>query len=169
MPEFSGVVRWPDEVPAAEAGTVDAGLAALLAAYHLRTEAEKGNAVAAVAGLPERYRAEALDPRAAFAGDDVLLALAGSAAVGCLVVTAPVGGRSEIKRLWTEPEFRGRGIASALLDAAFAQAAKRGAGVVRLSVWQWRTDAIALYERLGFGAAESWDERDRLVCLERAL
>ncbi|MEU7606176.1 hypothetical protein AB0B44_35625, partial [Streptomyces sp. NPDC041003] len=32
--------------------------------------------------------------------------------VGCLVVTAPADGRSEIKRLWTDPEFRGRRIAS---------------------------------------------------------
>ncbi|MFH8687644.1 GNAT family N-acetyltransferase [Streptomyces anulatus] len=157
------VVRWPGQ-----AVPVDDSVAALLAAYHLRTEAEKGESVADVDGLPDRYRAEITDPRTAFTGDVVLVALLGDAAAGCLVVTSPADGRSEIKRLWTDPEFRGRGIASALLDAALAHAAESGAATVRLSVWEWRTGAIALYERLGFTVTRSWDERDQLVCMQRS-
>jgi putative acetyltransferase len=141
----------------------------LLAAYHLRTEAEKGEAVADVAELPDRYLAEITDPGSAFADDVVLLALSGDTAVGCVVVTAPTDGRSEIKRLWTDPAFRGRGAASALLDAALVHATDSGAGTVRLSVWKWRTGAIALYERLGFHVTESWEEREQLVCMERAV
>ncbi|MFF2364057.1 GNAT family N-acetyltransferase [Streptomyces sp. NPDC058122] len=158
------VVRWPGRTP-----PVEDGLAALLAAYHLRTEAEKGESVADVDGLPDRYRAEISDPGIAFADDVVLVALRGSATVGCLVVTARADGRSEIKRLWTDPDFRGRGIASSLLGAALAHAAESGTGSVRLSVWKWRTGAIALYERLGFTVTESWDDRDRLLCMERAV
>ncbi|MFI2645203.1 GNAT family N-acetyltransferase [Streptomyces sp. NPDC018610] len=157
------VVRRPGRTLPAEDG-----LAALLAAYHLRTEAEKGEPVADVDGLPDRYRAEISDPRTAFAGDTVLLALHGDTAVGCVVVTSLADGQSEIKRLWTDPGFRGRGIASALLGAALAHAAEDGADSVRLSVWEWRTAAIALYERLGFTVTRSWDERDRLVCMRRA-
>ncbi|MEV8539201.1 GNAT family N-acetyltransferase [Streptomyces sp. NPDC051572] len=149
--------------------STDDGLGELLAAYHLRTEAEKGEPVADVGGLPERYRAEISDPRTAFVDDVVLVAVSGGTPVGCLVVTAPVDGRSEIKRLWTDPAFRGRGVASSLLRAALAHAAENGAGAVRLSVWKWRTGAIALYERFGFAVTESWDERDQLVCMERAL
>lgn len=144
-------------------------MAELLAAYHLRTEAEKGEAVAGVDGLPDRYRAEILDPRTAFGGDVVLVALSGDTAMGCLVVTAPVGGRAELKRLWTDPACRGRGIASGLVGAALAHAAENGVETVGLSVWTWRTGVIALYERLGFTVTESWDERDQLVCMERAL
>ncbi len=155
------IVRWPGQAPSSEDG-----LAGLLAAYHLRTEAEKGAAVADVDGLPERYRAEISDPRAAFASDVVLVALSGGAAVGCVVVTAPAGGRSEIKRLWTDPEFRGRGIASGLLRVALARAAEGGVSSVRLSVWEWRVGAVALYERFGFVVTESWDGRDQLVCME---
>ncbi|WP_427917456.1 GNAT family N-acetyltransferase [Streptomyces sp. cg40] len=158
------VVRRPAGDLCAEDGT-----AALLTAYHLRTEAEKGRAVADADGLPDRYRAEISDPRTAFADDVVLLALSESTPVGCLVVTAPVDGRSEIKRLWTDPAFRGRGIASALLRAALAHAAESDAGTVRLSVWKWRTGAIALYERFGFTVTESWDDRDQLVCMQRAV
>ncbi|MEV0920064.1 GNAT family N-acetyltransferase [Streptomyces sp. NPDC049967] len=157
------VVRWPGPTPLA----VDE-VAALLTAYHLRTEAEKGEPVADAAGLPDRYRAEIADPGTAFAGDAVLVALLGDAAVGCVVVTSPAHGQAEIKRLWTDPEFRGRGIASALLDASLAHAAEIGVDTVRLSVWEWRTGAIALYERLGFTVTRSWDERDQLVCMQRA-
>ncbi|MGW7110323.1 GNAT family N-acetyltransferase [Streptomyces xanthophaeus] len=145
------------------------GLAGLLAAYHLRTQAEKGEAAAGVDGLPGRYRAEVLDPGAAFADDTVLMASSGVTAAGCLVLTGPVGGRAEVKRLWTDPAFRGRGIASALIGAALAHAAGRGVGTVGLSVWRWRTGAISLYERLGFAVTASWDERDGLVCMEYTL
>ncbi len=158
------IVRRPGPALSAEDG-----VGALLAAYHLRTEAEKGEPVADVDGLPDRYRAEISDPRTAFADDVVLVAVSGGTAMGCLVVTAPVDGRSEIKRFWTEPAFRGRGVASELLGAALAHAAESGAGAVRLSVWKWRTRAIALYERFGFTVTESWDERGQLVCMERAL
>lgn len=157
------VVRSPGRTPAADGGT-----AALLEAYHLRTEAEKGRAVADADGLPDRYRAEIRDPWTAFADDVVLLALVRETAVGCLVVTAPADGRAEIKRLWTDPAFRGRGIASRLLGEALAQAAEDGVHTVRLSVWRWRTGAIALYERFGFTVTESWDDRDELVCMQRS-
>jgi putative acetyltransferase len=145
------------------------GLSELLAAYHLRTQAEKGEAAGGVDELPDRYRAELVRPEAVFADDAVLLAFIGATAVGCLVVTAPVDGHCEIKRLWTDPAFRGRGVASDLVGAALTYAADLGVGLVRLSVWEWRTGAIALYERLGFTITESWDDRDRLVCMVRAV
>ncbi|WP_338898650.1 GNAT family N-acetyltransferase [Streptomyces sp. TG1A-60] len=158
------IVRRPGRAPSARDG-----LAELLAAYHLQTQAEKGEAVAGVDGLPERYRVEIEDPQAVFVDDVVLLALSGNTSVGCLVVTAPVEGRSEVKRLWTDPAFRGRGIASSLVGAALAQAGESGVSAVRLSVWKWRAAAIALYEQLGFTVTESWDEREQLVCMERAV
>ncbi|QJS98952.1 GNAT family N-acetyltransferase [Streptomyces asoensis] len=157
------IVRRPGQGPPADR------LAELLAAYHLRTQAEKGEAVADADALPDRYRTEISDPRAAFADDTVLMALSGGTAVGCLVLTAPADGHSEIKRLWTDPAFRSRGIASGLIGAALAHAAENGVGTVRLSVWKWRTSAIALYERLGFTTAESWETRDQLLCMERAV
>ncbi|MFG3034920.1 GNAT family N-acetyltransferase [Streptomyces sp. NPDC048253] len=157
------IVRWPGQGPAA------ARPAALLAAYHLRTQAEKGDPVADVDALPDRYRTEILNPRAAFANDTVLIALSGDTAVGCVVLTAPAGGRSEIKRLWTDPASRSRGVASGLIAAALAHAADNGVSTVRLSVWKWRTSAIALYERLGFTVAPSWETRDQLLCMERTV
>ncbi|MFE7575481.1 GNAT family N-acetyltransferase [Streptomyces sp. NPDC057521] len=143
------------------------GLAALLTDYHLCTEAEKGAPVPDASGLPDRYRRETEDPDRAFADAAVLVARDGGAAVGCVVVTGPVDGAAEIKRLWTDPAARGRGVASALLGAALERAGHAGARTVRLSVWRWRTGAVALYERLGFTVVPSWDERADLVCMER--
>ena len=157
------VARWTVHSASAENG-----LAELLAAYHLQTEAEKGTVVADVAGLPERYRAEVLDPRAAFASDVVLVAMSGEDAVGCVVVTAPAQGRREIKRLWVDPAVRGRGVGAALVRACLEHAVESGIGTVRLSVWGWRRDAIAVYERIGFTVVDSWDARDQLVCMEHA-
>lgn len=154
------VLRWPGD------GPLVARFADKLAAYHLQTQAEKGEGVADVDGLPHHYRAEVRDPQAAFASDVVLLALSGDTAVGCLVLTDPADGRSEIKRLWTDPASRNRGVAAGMVRVALAQSAERGDVAVRLSVWRWRTGAIALYERLGFIVVESWEERDQLVCME---
>jgi ribosomal protein S18 acetylase RimI-like enzyme len=176
------IARWPGPGPSADREVSD-----LLAAYHLRTEAEKDAAVADVAGLPDRYRREILDPRTAFADDVVLVALSdassdiassdiassdgrdGSAgpAIGCLVLTAPVAGRSEIKRLWADPAFRGQGVGRRLVSAALTLGTELGADTIRLSVWAWRTEARALYERLGFTVTDSWDEREDLICMQR--
>ncbi|MET8505029.1 GNAT family N-acetyltransferase [Streptomyces sp. NPDC004787] len=134
-------------------------LPSLLAAYHLATEAEKGRPVAGPDELPERYRAEVTDPAGAFAGDTVLVA---GPAEGCVVLTA--GG--ELKRLWVAPQARGRGLATALVTEALRRAGERGTGSVRLSVWRWRADALALYRRLGFRPARPWDAREGLLSLE---
>ncbi|WHT22497.1 GNAT family N-acetyltransferase [Crossiella sp. CA-258035] len=130
-------------------------LVRLLTGYHLATEAEKGSPVPDAPALPERYRREILDPATAFAADLVLLAVA-EEPVGCVVLTPD----AELKRLWVDPAWRGRGVARQLTEAAVAAA---GTGV-RLSVWRWRTGAIGLYRRLGFTEVESWDARDGMVC-----
>ncbi|MFC9583552.1 GNAT family N-acetyltransferase [Streptomyces yangpuensis] len=143
-----------------------AAVAAMLTGYHLVTEAEKGLPVADATGLPARYRAEIQDPRTAFADDTVFLAVDDGVPAGCLVVTAPDAGTAEIKRVWTDPARRGRGIATVLLRAALAHCADRDVTTVRLSVWRWRTSAIAVYERSGFRTTGSWDPREDLVCME---
>lgn len=62
---------------------------------------------------------------------------------------------AEIEDLYTLPEYRGRGIAGALLDRAAAQAKAAGAGGIELCVWGFNTAAQRLYERLGFTAQYS--------------
>ncbi|WOF21488.1 GNAT family N-acetyltransferase [Microbacterium betulae] len=60
----------------------------------------------------------------------------------------------ELVSLWVAPDVRGRGVATALIDAIEQWAAER-AGVLLLSVAPANVRAIRLYESLGF-AASRW-------------
>ncbi|MFH8622964.1 GNAT family N-acetyltransferase [Streptomyces vietnamensis] len=144
----------------------------LLATYHLANQAEQDKAVATVAELPAVYRAEAEDPAAAFAADTVLLVTPPGAdePAGCVVLKAPREGRApEIKRLWVAPEARRKGLAKALMAEALRRAADSGVPAVRLTVWDWREEPLALYRSLGFETVTPWDDRPNLLCLERRL
>ncbi|NEA39100.1 GNAT family N-acetyltransferase [Streptomyces sp. SID11385] len=153
-------------------GPVPAGdprLRPLLAAYHLRTEEEKGAPVRDPADLPAAYLAEIEYPARAFAGATVLLATDAGTPAGCAVVRTPASAPAELKRLWTSPAHRGRGVGAALMTTATALATEAGAPALRLSVWSWREDALRLYGRAGFHRVPSWESRAELVCLEKAL
>ncbi|EDY45844.2 GNAT family N-acetyltransferase [Streptomyces sp. SPB074] len=149
----------------------DPRLRPLLTAYHLRTEEEKGVPVSGPAELPPAYRAEIEHPAESFAGATVLLAtVPGEAeAAGCAVLRTPAAAPAELKRLWTAPGHRGKGVGAALMAKATALATEAGAPALRLSVWSWREPALRLYEREGFCRVPSWEARPDLVCLERAL
>ncbi|WP_373682701.1 GNAT family N-acetyltransferase [Streptomyces sp. S1] len=162
----------PHIAPLIEENRSHPHLAGLLGAYHLANQAEKGTPVAAVAGLPAAYRREAEDPAAAFAADTVLLATphGGDGPAGCIVLKAPREGRApEVKRLWVEPGERRKGLARALVAEALRRAAALGAPAVRLTVWNWRREPLALYRSLGFETVPSWDARRDLLCLEKPL
>jgi len=146
----------------------------LLLEYHQRTEQEKAlgrepsaSDPSADATIPPRYQEEVDHPATRFADDTVLLAVDGPLALGCVVLTP--GPSPEVKRLWVATTARRRGIATLLLDAVLRVAEARGDREVRLSVWSWRTGAIALYGRSGFVPAASWDDRPSLSCLRRDL
>lgn len=164
------VERWADATP-----SLRSQLGGLLFDYHRQTEWEKAHGDRAVDAavstgpdaLPQRYRAEIESPNVAFAHDEVMIARDGEAVVGCVVLTGT--SRPEAKRLWVSPVARRRGVASRLLAAAVEAARAQGAMELRLSVWAWRTAAIALYERDGFVRVPSWDPRPGLVCLVLAI
>jgi putative acetyltransferase len=80
----------------------------------------------------------------------LLLAFDGEALAGCGALRPIAPGVAELKRMWTRPGLRGRGVArgvaTALLDAARAE----GYRIVRLDTLEGMTAARALYQRLGF-------------------
>jgi len=139
----------------------------LIHAYLVQTEGEKRERQHADPGasesLPERYRHEAHDPQDAYTDSTVLVAEVDRRAAGVVAVRV-LEGQVEIKRLWADPDLRGLGVGSALLDAALALAPGLP---VRLSVWEWRASAIRLYESRGFRSAPSWEDRPGLVCMVR--
>lgn len=75
------------------------------------------------------------------------------AIVGCLSLVAfeiPSGRRAWIEDVVTDTACRGKGVASALVNAALAHAAAFGARTVDLTSRPDREDANRLYVKLGF-------------------
>ena len=69
--------------------------------------------------------------------------------VGLIYSPRPIGF---VFDLWVKPEHRGRGVASFLLDRAFAWCRLRGYSKLKLEVATGNPEARALYERRGFTA-----------------
>lgn len=139
----------------------------LLRGYHERTEAEKvAHGLLEFGPLAPAYGAEIADP--AFPGADVLLAERGGRTVGMVVLRVD-GADAEIKRLWVDPAARGVGAGGALIAEAARRATAAGAASLRLSVWDWRRDALGLYRSRGFVEVVSGETRERLVCLRMPL
>jgi putative acetyltransferase len=139
----------------------------LLRAYHERTEAEKiAHDLQEFGPLAPAYAAEIAAP--VFPGSDVLVAETESRAVGMVLLRVD-GADAEIKRLWVDPAARGAGAGGELLAEATRRAAAAGAASLRLSVWDWRHEALGLYRSREFIEVASWETRERLVCLRMPL
>lgn len=139
----------------------------LLRGYHERTEAEKvARGLQQFGPLAPVYAAEIAAPD--IPDSDVLLAERDGRIVG-MVVLRVEGADAEIKRLWVDPAARGGGAGGALIAEAARRATGAGAASLRLSVWDWRHDALALYRSRGFVEVPSWETRERLVCLRMPL
>jgi ribosomal protein S18 acetylase RimI-like enzyme len=138
----------------------------MLSAYHLVTEREKRSRVDRPDQLPASYRSEIAD---AMAATGALLVLDARGATAGMYVLAPTPdpGIGELKRLWVEPDWRGRGLGEWAVHDAIRRSGDAGMTTLRLTVWEWRTGAIGLYRRAGFLDCPSWDPRPGLLCLER--
>ena len=134
----------------------------LIGAYLLQTEHEKFVHLGGRAALLSvAQQSEVANPRRAYADGRVPLAEIDGVAQGVVVVRTR---NAELKRFWTQPEARGRGVGARLLDAAITLCH----APARLSVWEWRAPAIRLYESRGFARVATWEEREGLVCMIRS-
>lgn len=83
---------------------------------------------------------------------NVLFAVARSdsgEALGCgAIVLEP--GHGELKRMYTQPAHRGRGIAGALLRLLEEEARRRGCTRFMLETGYLQPEALAMYERFGY-------------------
>lgn len=94
--------------------------------------------------------------------------------VGCGAVRLLDGGAdAEIKRMYTAPTARGRGVARAILAAIEAEAGRLGARRLVLETGTRQTAALALYRREGFVEIGAFGEYTASpgtsVCMAREL
>lgn len=71
-------------------------------------------------------------------------------AAGCGGVQVAGDGTGELKRMYTRPAYRGRGLAGAMLDHLIAHARTQGVTRLRLETGIYQGAALQLYERRGF-------------------
>ena len=56
----------------------------------------------------------------------------------------------EVKRMYVRPQFRGKGLAKRMLDQLADHTRQHGIDRLRLETGIYQTEAIVLYERMGF-------------------
>jgi putative acetyltransferase len=93
-------------------------------------------------------------------------------AVGCGALRRLDDTSAEVKRMYVEPELRGRGIAKKILDHIEAAARVMGVRRLVLETGIYQAEAIGLYRRVGFNPVKCWGEYDGVlasVCFEKKI
>jgi ribosomal protein S18 acetylase RimI-like enzyme len=78
------------------------------------------------------------------------LAMADGVGVGCVALKPMGETTAEVKRMYVDPDWRGRGVGRALIEALIAGARARAYPTLRLGTLHDMTAAQALYRSLGF-------------------
>ena len=131
------------------------------------------------AEITELYADLGYDGTGGFAAADVdvpravlVVAYANGNPVGCGALRPYQTDIAEVKRMYTVPAWRGRGVAAAVLAELERQARTFGYPIMRLETGDRQPGAIRLYERSGyrhiptFGPYVAWSDS---VCFEKPL
>lgn len=77
---------------------------------------------------------------------------------GCGGVKTFAGDYAEVKRMYVRPHLRGKGLAKHMLEHLAEHARQQGVGLLRLETGIYQTEAIGLYERMGFVRIDPFGE-----------
>ena len=106
-------------------------------------------------------------------GQGVFLVARGDGrAVGCGAIRLLDSTTAEAKRMYVEPDHRGRGVGSAVLAGLEAAAKPLGVRRLVLETGIYQYEALSLYRRAGFTQVDCWGEyasSPTSICLEKQL
>jgi len=97
----------------------------------------------------------------------LLLALSDGLAAGCVALSEIDGQTCEMKRMFVDPRFQGRGIGRVLCEAIIQQARSMGYSSMRLETGIKQIEAQDLYRSIGFKTIKAYYEVPER--LERSL
>jgi ribosomal protein S18 acetylase RimI-like enzyme len=83
-----------------------------------------------------------------------LVAIMGDAFAGVIILTRSANAMGKLTGFYVDPQWRGRGIGSALLARAIHAGRSAGLSQLYLQTWHFMTAAIRLYERAGWTRVE---------------
>ncbi len=92
--------------------------------------------------------------------------------VACGAIKELAPGIMEVKRMYTKPEYRGKGVATQVLRALEAWAAEMGYQKCRLETGKRQQDAVALYKKNGYRIIDNYGQYagvENSVCFEKFL
>jgi putative acetyltransferase len=93
-------------------------------------------------------------------------------AIGCGALRRLDDSTAEVKRMYVDPDVRGRGVARAVLDHLTDAARHLGVGRLVLETGVHQAAAISLYTRAGFTQIDCWGEyagTPTSVCFEKVI
>ena len=103
---------------------------------------------------------------------DVLITYIDGAAVGCAGLKKYSDDDVEIKRVWVEPEHRGKHIATHMMDKIEEKARILSYKRAILQTRPIMTDAVGLYENRGYKLIDNYPPYDKLkgaICMALVL
>jgi len=101
-----------------------------------------------------------------------LVARDGERAVGCGAIRLLDPTTAEAKRMYVEPEKRGKGVGRAVLAGLEAAAKELGVRRLVLETGIYQDAALSLYRRAGFTQVDCWGEyasSPTSICMEKQL
>ncbi len=102
----------------------------------------------------------------------VIVAYSNELAVGCGCIKEFVPGTMEVKRMFTTPEARGKGIASSIITELEKWTAELGFTTCILETGKKQTEAIALYKKCGYTLIPNYGQYagvENSLCFEKKV
>jgi GNAT superfamily N-acetyltransferase len=102
----------------------------------------------------------------------VVVAMMGNEAIGCGAIRAYAPDVMEVKRMFVLPEYRGKGVAGAILSELEHWASELGFARCILETGQMQPEAIRLYLKSGYAIIPNYGQYagvENSVCMEKVF